>query len=330
MTVTQESVDEFSTRWVNLADPRLGAEALAASDDYFAPKERLLDPVPPVFIPGKYDEHGKWMDGWESRRKRVEGHDWCIIRLGRPGIIKGVDIDTSHFTGNYPPSASLDACMAGDDPQNAAWTEILPPVGLSGSSHHLHAVSNGETWTHVRLNIYPDGGVARLRVYGKVQRDWHLAGETLLDLAAAENGGRAIACSDRHYGTPFNLLFPGRSAYMGDGWETRRRREPGNEWAIIALGHPGHVRRVEIDTTHFKGNYPDRCSIQAGYLYGDEESAVTQSMFWRLLLPEQKMQPDHQHVYEREIVSFGPVSHVRINSIPDGGISRVRLFGTPG
>jgi len=145
MTIVQQTESEFATRWVNLADPRLGAEAIAASDDFFAPKERLLDPAMPVFIPEKYDDHGKWMDGWESRRKRVEGHDWCIVRLGRPGVITGVDIDTSHFTGNYPLSASLDACMAVREPYDATWTEILPAVGLSGNSHHLHAIHNGET-----------------------------------------------------------------------------------------------------------------------------------------------------------------------------------------
>ncbi|MCI0431212.1 MAG: allantoicase [Rhodospirillales bacterium] len=323
--------NDFGARWVNLADPRLGAKAIATSDEFFAPKERLLNLAPAVFIPGKYDDHGKWMDGWESRRKRVEGHDWCIVRLGRPGLIGGVDIDTSHFTGNYPPAASLDACMVADDPdEDMAWTEILPSVSLSGNAHHLHAITSSETWSHVRLNIYPDGGVARLRVYGQVQRDWRQAGTTLLDLAAAENGGRAIACSDQHYGTPLNMLFPGRGANMGDGWETRRRRKPGNEWAIIALGHPGRIHRIEIDTAHFKGNYPDRCSIQAGYLRGGtDESAFAQSMFWRLLLPEQKMQPDCEHVYEREIPDLGPVSHVRLNSIPDGGISRLRLFGRP-
>src|SRR5215510_3817849 len=140
--MTTQPDNDFATRWVNLADPRLGAEAIYATDEFFAPKERLLNPVPATFIPGKYDDHGKWMDGWESRRKRVEGHDWCIVRLGRPGLIEGVDIDTSHFTGNYPPAASLDACMAVGDPEGAVWTEILPSVSLSGNMHHLHAIAS--------------------------------------------------------------------------------------------------------------------------------------------------------------------------------------------
>jgi allantoicase len=329
--MTTQPDNDFAVRWVNLADPRLGAEAIYATDEFFAPKERLLNPAPAAFIPGKYDDHGKWMDGWESRRKRVEGHDFCIVRLGRPGLIKGVDIDTSHFTGNYPPAASLDACRIEGEPNGrTAWTEILPSMRLAGNSHNFADIDSDQAWSHVRLNIYPDGGVARLRVYGQVQREWRKAGKSLVDLAAAENGGRAIACSDQHYGTPLNLLFPGRGVDMGDGWETRRRREPGNEWALIALGHAGRIQRIEIDTAHFKGNYPDRCSIQAALVTGGtDQSAVTQSMFWRMLLPEQKMQADHQHLYEREIADLGAISHVRLNSIPDGGISRLRLFGRP-
>ncbi len=325
-----DETDSFARRWVNLAEPRLGAEAIFASDEFFAPKERLLNPDPPVFVPGKYDDHGKWMDGWESRRKRTEGHDHCIVRLGLPGTIKGVDIDTRHFTGNYPPAASLDACRCEGDPgEDVAWTEIVPATKLGGDSRHLIAVENPGIWSHVRLNIYPDGGVARLRVYGQVHCDWQSRDPSeLLDLAALVNGGRAIACNDSHYGSPTNLLAPGRGVDMGDGWETRRRREPGNDWAIIALGHAGEIRKVEIDTAHFKGNYPDRCSLQAAAVAGGtEDSLVTQSQFWRILLPEQPMRADHQHLFEEELEAIGPVTHLRLNLFPDGGVSRLRVFG---
>jgi len=330
--MTDESANDFATQYINLADPRLGAAAISASDDFFAPKERLLDPAPAQFIPGKYDDHGKWMDGWESRRKRVEGYDHCIVRLALPGIVKGVDIDTSHFTGNYPPAASIDACLSDGDPTGTMhWTEVLPPTRLKGNSHHLLAVHGDSIWSHVRLNIYPDGGVARLRVYGQVHRDWSKIGKSKpIDLAAALNGGRAVAWSDRHYGSPATLLLPGRGETMGDGWETARRRQPGNEWAILQLGHPGTLKRVEVDTHLYKGNYPDRCSIQAGYLTaGTDQSAVTQSMFWRTLLPEQKLQADHIHVFEREVADLGGVTHVRFNAIPDGGVMRLHLFGLP-
>jgi allantoicase len=330
--MTEEPGEDLAARHVNLADPRLGAAAIFATDEFFAPKERLLDPAPAQFIPGKYDDHGKWMDGWESRRKRVEGHDHCIVRLALPGVIAGVDIDTSHFTGNYPPAASIDACLAQRDPTDkTAWTEILPYTPLRGNAHHLLSVADGGVWSHVRLNIYPDGGVARLRVYGRVHRDWSKVDKARpIDLAAALNGGRAVACSDQHYGTPFALLLPGRGETMGDGWETARRRRPGNEWAILQLGHPGRIARIEVDTHLYKGNYPDRCSIQAGYLAGGtDESAVTQSMFWRTLLPEQKLQPDHLHVFEHEVADLGAVTHVRLNAIPDGGVMRLHLFGLP-
>jgi len=330
MTLLTPENAEFVTKYTDLASPRLGAEAIFATDDFFADKSRLIDPADPVFITDKYDDNGKWMDGWESRRKRGEGFDHCIIRLGLPGVIHGVNIDTSHFTGNFPPAASIDACLIEGEPGEATnWTEIVPSVTLQGDSHHLLAVQNSGTWSHLRLNIYPDGGVARLRVYGEVQCNWDSRdAEEIVDLASLLNGGRGIAASDQHYGSPSQILAPGRGVNMGDGWETRRRREPGNDWAIISLGHPGTISAIEVDTAHFKGNYPDRCSIQAALVSGGtEESLITQSMFWKTLLPEQKLSMDNIHKFENEVADIGPISHVRLNIIPDGGISRLRLFG---
>lgn len=323
--------NEFAWRYVNLADTRLGAQVIDVTDEFFAPAERMLSPAPAQFVPGKYDDHGKWMDGWETRRKRVEGCDRCVVRLGLPGVIRGVDVDTSHFTGNYPPAVSLDACRSEGDPvEDAAWTEVLASTGLKGNSHHVRPVNDDRTWTHVRLNIYPDGGIARLRVYGEVRCDF--AGHdrhASIDLLAVTNGGRLVACSDQHYGTPLNIAFPGVGANMGEGWETHRRREPGNEWAIFALGHTGAVERVEVDTTHFKGNYPDRCSLQAAIVRGATDSSiVTRSMSWRVLLPQHKLQADQIHVFQRELVELGPISHVRFNVIPDGGVNRLRALGT--
>jgi allantoicase len=330
MTAERSTLPDFARLWIDLAQPRLGGAAIEASDEFFAPKERILNPEPAVFIPGKYDDNGKWMDGWESRRKRGEGHDHCTIRLGRPGVIKGVDIDTSHFTGNFPPAASLDACNSASDPgHDAHWREILAPANLKGNAHHYLPVASDEVWSHVRLNIFPDGGIARLRIFGQVHIDWSKADrKALIDLSAMGNGGRAIACNDQHFGSPQNLIAPGRGANMGDGWETRRRREPGHDWAILALGHRGVIRRIEVDTAHFKGNFPDRCSIQAAKVAGGtEDSLATQAMFWRVLLPEQKLEMDRIHRFEREVVDLGPVSHVRLNIVPDGGVSRLRLFG---
>lgn len=320
------------SQYPNLADVRLGSQVISATDEWFADKSRLLKSEAAVFIDDKYDDHGKWMDGWETRRKRDTGHDHCIIKLGLVGKIKGVDIDTSHFTDNYPPAASLDACYSpnAEPDANTGWFELLESVSLEGDNHHWHTVNSDQAVSHIRLNIYPDGGVARLRLYGEPICDWqNHSNDALIDLLAIENGGRAITCNDQHYGSILNVNMPGRGVNMGDGWETRRRREPGNDWAIFALGHAGHIKAVEIDTAHFKGNYPDKCSIQAGFMQGGTtESLITQSMFWEELLPPQKMQMDAIHRFEGEVQNIGKITHVRLNIIPDGGISRLRLFGT--
>ena len=332
LPILDPNAPEFTRRYVNLADPRLGAQALEASDDFFAPKERMLNPEPAVFIPGKYDDHGKWMDGWETRRKRTTGYDWCIVKLARAGVLKGFDIDTSHFTGNFPPAASVEAAYmpGGAQPDSSTqWTEIVPSTTLQGNSHHYLETADTQAFTHIRLNLYPDGGVARLRAYGQPQVDWAGASRTApVDLAAMENGAYIVAANNQHFGAASNLLMPGRGVNMGDGWETRRRREPGNDWTIIALARPGTVTKIEVDTAHFKGNYPDRCSIQAAYVKGGTDSSlVTQAMFWPTLLGEQKLQMDKQHFFEPELASIGPVTHLRLNIIPDGGVSRLRTWG---
>jgi allantoicase len=323
---------DFTRRYVNLADPRLGAQALESSDDFFAPMARMLNPEPAVFIPGKYDDHGKWMDGWETRRKRVSGYDWCIVKLARPGVIKGIDLDTSHFTGNFPPAASIEGAHVVDGAPNKAtkWREVVASTTLQGNSHHYLVITDEQPITHLRVNIYPDGGIARLRVYGQPQLDWSNASRSeLFDLAAMENGAYIVGANNQHFGLASTLLMPGRGANMGDGWETRRRREPGNDWCIVALAQPGVIRKIEVDTAHFKGNYPDRCSLQAAFVTGGTDSSlVTQAMFWPVLLGEQKLQMDKQHVFESELAALGAVTHVRFNIIPDGGVSRLRLFGT--
>jgi allantoicase len=311
--------------WVRLEQPRLGTSVTHASDEFFAAKERLIDPNEPVFIADKYDEHGKWMDGWESRRKRAAGHDYCIIKLGVPGVLHGVDIDTSHFTGNFPPAASIDACVSDDDVPAGGWTEILGKVELQGDAHRFLAIEDDSVWTHVRLNIYPDGGVARLRLFGQVRPEFGTLAMSI-DLLALENGGRAIACSDEHYGSMQNLNAPGRGVNMGDGWETARRRGPGNDWVIFELGHPGAIDKIEVDTAHFKGNYPDRVSFDAA-MFSGTDLATIDSDAWQTLLPESKLEMDRQHLFDSELNALGPVSHVRMSIFPDGGVSRVRLHG---
>jgi len=331
--IADPDAPDFTRRHANLADARLGATALAASDEFFAAKERMLSSEPAQFIPDRYDENGKWMDGWETRRKRVAGHDWCIVKLARPGRLHGLDLDTSHFTGNYPPAASVDACYCaeGEADADSDWQPLLPSVNLGGNRHHYFALQGLRLVSHLRVNLYPDGGLARLRAYGTPEFD---AGTTdsdgLLDLASALNGGTVVAANNEHFGLASAMLQPGRGVNMGDGWETRRRREPGNDWCLVALARPGIIESIEIDTIHFKGNYPDRCSLQAARVTGGTpESLVTQAMFWPTLLPEQPLQANHLHHYRQEIAELGAVSHVRLNIFPDGGISRLRLRGRP-
>jgi len=327
------SIPDFAAL-ADLASARVGGRALASSDDFFAPRSNLVKPAPAVFIPGKYTSRGKWMDGWESRRRRTPGHDWCVVRLGMRGTVRGLDIDTSFFTGNFPSHAALDAldsagpltpraCAA----EGAPWTPILPRTALRGDGHNFIAIDDQRAWTHVRLNIYPDGGVARLRVYGDVFVDWRRVGRRVIDLADIRHGGLVLAVSDMHYGAKENMLMPGRAASMADGWETRRRRGPGHDWAIIRLGAPGTLTKIEIDTNHFKGNYPDSASLD-GCLVAAPGGDALASATWREVLPQMKLKAHTRHVFSTELRRTGPVSHVRLNIFPDGGVSRLRLYGT--
>ena len=322
------------TKLMDLAAERLGGKALLCTDDFFAEKENLLKPGRGVFIADKYTTRGKWMDGWESRRKRTPGHDWCIIQLATSGKIHGVDIDTNHFLGNHPPHASIEACnlpsAVEEDLEKAAWKEILPKSPLLPGSQNFYEITDHNIYTHLRLHIYPDGGVARLKVYGEVFKDWNLARETeMIDLAAATNGARAVLCNDMFFSHMDNLIMPGRGVNMGDGWETKRNRTPGNrDWVIVRLAHKGTIERILIDTCHFKGNYPDSCMIEGCTISYKEESKLEgPAIEWATVLPQSTLSADHEHFYEKEIINKGPFTHVRLTIFPDGGVSRMRLWG---
>jgi len=325
------------TKLTNLAATRLGTQVVFATDDFFADKARLINPETPVFIPDKYDDNGKWMDGWESRRKRVQGHDYAVIKLGRSGVISGFEVDTSHFTGNFPPFTSIEVASSNAEiPQDDDWREVVPKSELLGDSQHYYGIENDEIWTHIRLHIYPDGGVARLRVYGQVFMDWEqFDGSETLDLAALEYGGRAIYANDTHFGVPENLIAPGKGKNMGDGWETRRNlaraTDPdywtlAHDFAILELAHRGEVERIIIDTAYFKGNFPDRVSIQAAHSRDvSDAEIIEQSEDWPVLLPAQKLTADNEH--EFTMTDKNPITHIRLNIYPDGGVSRLRMFG---
>ncbi len=315
------------TKLMDLAAERLGGKAIACSDDFFASMDNLIKPGRGTFIEDKYTENGKWMDGWESRRKRTDGHDWCIVKLGTPGIIKGVDVDTNHFLGNHPPECAIEACFSkNEDADGADWKWILSRSNLKPGSQHFFEIPDDSIYTHVKLHIYPDGGVARLKVYGEVKINWDQRNSSeSLDLAAAVNGGKSILCNDMFFSHMDNLIMPGKGINMGDGWETKRNRTPNNrDWVIIRLAKKGKINEVMVDTHHFKGNYPDSCMIEGCVSETDE----TDGMKWRTLLPQSKLEAHHEHLFDKEIENHGPFTHVRLSIFPDGGISRLRLWGT--
>jgi allantoicase len=299
---------------LDLASERLGGSVVYANDDFFAEKENLIKRNAPVWKEHEYTDKGKWMDGWESRRKRVPGYDFAILRLGARGVVRGVVVDTAFFRGNYPDSCSIEGSVDGE-----TWSELLPQSKLKGDSQNEFEINQPFAVTHLRFNIFPDGGVARLRVHGNVVPDWRLIGGlgNEIDLAAAENGAEVLTCSDMFFGPKHNLIMPGRAHNMSDGWETRRRRGPGHDWVIVQLATQGDVRRIEVDTNHFKGNYPDTASIE-GSLDGET---------WTELLPRTKLQAHTRHFFIDELLTSGPFTHLRMNVYPDGGVSRLRVWG---
>ncbi|MBN2359857.1 MAG: allantoicase [Deltaproteobacteria bacterium] len=337
----KEAAAASFTGLIDLAAAALGGRALGASDQFFAGVDNLILPGRGVFIADKFTEQGKWMDGWESRRKRSAGHDFCILQLGVAGRVLGLDIDTNHFCGNHPHFASVDGLIAPKDTPFEAltslrWSELLGQVPLRPTAQNLFATNDIGAVTHLRLNIFPDGGVARFRAYGRVAADWappvlddetraHVAAG-LVDLAAVTNGGLARACSDAHFGPMNNLLLPGRGIDMGAGWETRRNRGPGHDWIIVQLGARGRAQVVEVDTNHFKGNYPDRCSID---LCDAKDARITDliaSGDWQTVIPETKLQAHTRHFLTPS--AQPTATHLRLNIFPDGGCSRLRVWGS--
>ena len=328
------ATEDFIQRSVDLAAERLGGETLGCSDDFFAEMENLLKPGRGIFIEDKYTERGKWMDGWESRRSygRDNGRDsdWCLIALGVPGKILGFDIDTNHFRGNSPQMVCVEACQSKDKPSfDQVWTVILPKVEVNAHSQNIFELEDksDQIWTHLRLTMFPDGGIARCRVYGYPIADpaQFLPGE-LIDLAAIKNGGMAIRCSDMFFSDKNNLLMPGRGINMGDGWETKRRRDPGPDWSIVKLAFKGTISKVLIDTAHFKGNYPDRFSLQG--FNGSDDEALACGDKWIALIAETKLEANHEHTFIDEVINTASsFTHVRLNIFPDGGVSRMRIMG---
>lgn len=333
----QNELDDFD-QWVDLASERLGGAVLYANDDFFAEKENLLKPAAAVFIDGKYTDRGKWMDGWESRRRRVDGHDDCIVRLGAPGVIRGIVVDTAHFKGNFPESASIETCTLHGNPTTedllkANWIELVPRSKLQGDTKNRFSIppEAARRATHLRLHIYPDGGVARLRVYGEVSADlvWMGRAGQVVDLAAVEHGASVVACNDMFFGSRHNLIMPGRSVNMGDGWETKRSRKIAPDWLLLQLAAEGTIEKIEVDTNHFKGNFPESCAIEGKWAAhgATGNQLLAEEEKWVPILERTKLQAHTRHFYSKEIVNGGPFTHLRLRIFPDGGVSRLRIHG---
>jgi allantoicase len=323
------AAETFSVE-TDLASRWLGASVLAASDESFGEKENLLTPTPAAFEPGRYSHRGEIVDGWETKRRREPGHDWAIVRLGAAGIISTIDVDTSFFTGNYPQTCRIEACGMEGYPSpnelqalNEEWIEIVPRSPLRGDTHNRFCVTDKRRFTHLRLSAFPDGGIARLRVNGTVVPDPRLFDGLTVDLAGQEHGGAMIASSNGFYTSAANLNRPDRARTMGEGWETQRRRDGGHDHVIIKLAAPGRIRFAEIDTAHFKYNASAEVAL---YGWGGDADPVADSPGWRSLLPKVRLQPDTRHV-----LPLGPegplVAAIRLDAFPDGGISRIRLWG---
>ena len=332
------AMDDFQFRFINLLAERVGGRAIDCSDQWFASCDNLVKPGRGIFKEGEFTEKGQWMDGWESRRSfgrqfRPSGldHDWCVLRLGFAGRIRGVDVDTHHFRGNAPLRVAVDATDVRLDPDpTTIWQEIIPETDVLPDEQNPIPCSSAQRWTHLRLRIYPDGGVARFRAYGEVipNPEDYVEGE-LVDLASVALGGRGVAASDQFFSSTDNLVMPGRGVNMGDGWETRRRRDEDNDWAILRLGCVGSVRKVIIDTAHLRGNYPDRFSLEG--CHSPDQLVPPADAQWNAILPQHRLCPDREHTFAREVVCAPEqrFSHVRLNIFPDGGVSRLRVFGRP-
>jgi allantoicase len=310
----------------DLVSRRLGGSVVYATDELFAARENLIKPEPPVFAAGEFGTKGKVYDGWESRRRREPGNDHAIIRLGVAGIVHGVDVDTSFFRGNFPPHVSVEAVSVDGYPSAAElgqldWRPLVGRASIAGDAHNWHPAATPRHCTHVRLSMYPDGGVARCRVHGQPVPDPRFLTGTI-DLAAIDNGGQLLECSDAFYGSAWNLIMPGRPASMADGWENARRRDGGFDHATLGLAAAGVVRQVEIDTSYFVGNAPASARLLAAVL---RPSDPLSSVRWTELLPAVGLQPDTRH---RFLIEPGALAtHVRLEVLPDGGVGRLRVLG---
>ena len=315
---------------INLANPKIGSKIIFKTDDFFAAAHRILNIDAPVFKNGLFDKHGKWMDGWETRRRRSKGFDYLILKLGKPGKIFNIDIDTTHFNGNQPTHASVEGCFSRTKPnKETKWIRILDKKKLGPNKNHSLKSQNKSVFNYIKLNIFPDGGVARLRLYGKIEMEKNILNNKNINLTSVLNGASIVGCNNEHFGRAENIIAPGKGKNMGDGWETRRSRGKNFDWLIIKFGKPGLIKKLEIDTHHFKGNYPDTCSIQTANISKNLSNKLiaNNSKNWKFILNKSKLSANKKHVFKKFLIKRNKENYLKINIHPDGGISRIRAFG---
>ena len=318
----------FTNGLIDLAQPRLGTKIIYKTDDFFASANRVISPTVPIFKEGIFDKHGKWMDGWESRRKRTSGHDYIILKLGKPGKITKIDVDTSYFNGNQPSMISIEGANSNSNKINLLkWQPLLSKKKTKANSHHLFVINNKRIFTHIKFNIFPDGGVARLRLYGSIAKSNKFINRKI-NLASLLDGASVIACNNEHFGKAENILAPGKAKNMGDGWETRRRRHKGHDWLILNSISGTAIDKIEISTHHFKGNFPNHCSLQATFISSKSSKQILNSSNkWKYLLKNTKLSANKTHIFKNSLMKKEKINYIKINIFPDGGISRFRIFG---
>jgi allantoicase len=316
---------------VDLASRALGGSVVAASDESFGFKERLIDPSEPAFVPGTYDMRGEVVDGWETRRHADD--DWAIVRLGVGGRLRAIDVDTRFFSGNHPTGCRIDACVldSAADPTAAGvrWTTVVDTIALKPDSHNLFAVDDRRRYTHIRLHLESDGGVARLRAYGAVIPDPAMWADVTVEVSGIEQGGRVEWSSDSFYSDARSLIAPDRPRTMGDGWETRRRRDVGpdtHDAVMISFAVPADLRRIEIDTSRFVFNASQEVAVLGSTARPCGEHGWALVPFDVEVLPRTCIAADARQVF---VVSAADITALRVQAYPDGGLARVRAFGRP-
>jgi len=370
---------------IDLICENVGGKVIFASDEFFAAAQNLLSLKKPKFDPDSYTEYGKEMDGWETRRKRTIGHDFCIIKMGISGFIDHFCIDTAHFTGNHAPRVSIQGIYIRsecevlkwlehewqngsrigkfaskaqfeqiDKIQSESWQMVLPfsllGPGYDDTKLNVFQVEKSARgpFTHLRVNIFPDGGIARIKAFGQPfmhKSKFSDSKHHLLDLVSLKNGGSIIGSTNSHYGKPINLIMPGRGKVMGDGWETARRLDrpailtvdergfmnvTGKEWVIVRLGNLGKVSKILIDTNLFKGNFPESVEVEGTKVdqSGDIVESDLENCHWKILLIRSKVLGHCENIFEREIADIGPINVIKLTIFPDGGVMRLRVHGS--